>query len=237
MASSDVKTASPIAVPSPSCSRLIPRSTTAILSVGGTMRRAPLSKLTRPTRTPFGTFLRKVRAASCAAARRDGATSVASIDSEVSMASTTTPRLSAVCCATAGLASESDERDEPEQQPDGREVPAPTGPLGGHGVEQVHGREAHDVAPPAQLRHDVGGQQQDRQEQEPEPGGGEEGQGEHQRRLPGARVAPTRWRRRAPTKRTRSTTQSRSVRRTRWWAPAAAIRWATSVRREAAASA
>ena len=192
MASSDVKTASPIAVPSPSCRRPIPRSTTAILSVGGTRRRAPLSKLTRPTRTPFGTFLRKVRAASCAAARRDGATSVASIDSEVSMARTTTPRLSAVCCATAGLASERDERDEPEQQPDGGQVPAPAGPLGGDRVEQGHGREAHDVAPPAQLRHDVRGQQQDRQEQEPEPGGGEEGQGEHQRRLP-----ERGWRRRA----------------------------------------
>ena len=117
MASSDVKTASPIAVPSPSCRRLIPRSTTAILSVGGTRRRAPLSKLTRPTRTPFGTFLRKVRAASCAAARRDGATSVASIDSEVSMASTTTPRLSAVCCATAGLASESESATSPSSSP------------------------------------------------------------------------------------------------------------------------
>ena len=237
MASSDVKTASPIAVPSPSCRRLIPRSTTAILSVGGTMRRAPLSKLDEAD--PHA--LRHVLEEGAGGVLRGGQAGRGHVlglhrQRGVHGEHDDAPLVGGLL-RHRGLGQRERQRDEPEQQPDGREVPAPAGPLGGHGVEQVHGREAHDVAPPAQLRHDVGGQQQDRQEQEPEPGGGEEGQGEHQRRLPGARVAPTRWRRRAPTKRTRSTTQSRSVRRTRWWAPAAAIRWATSVRREAAASA
>ena len=69
--------------------------------------RASESKATTPTATPSGTVSRKSAAAAFAASSRDGATSVACIDSEVSIASTTMRCGSLSSLATAGRATAS----------------------------------------------------------------------------------------------------------------------------------
>jgi hypothetical protein len=81
--------ASPSAVP-PSGSMLpSARRTTSRSSVGGVRTSAAVENRTTPILTFSGTSSTKVRAAAWAASKRFGATSVAIIDSEVSMVRTT----------------------------------------------------------------------------------------------------------------------------------------------------
>ena len=78
--------ASPIAVPSPSFSRLIAARTESRFAVGVTTTWAALEKAMRPTRVPAGTTSMNRVAAALAAAIRLGETSVAFMEAETSTA-------------------------------------------------------------------------------------------------------------------------------------------------------
>ena len=82
-------TASPRAVPSPGRRSAIAAAASARSVVGGRATVARVPNETIPTRNFFGTCARNTVAAACAACSRVGATSFASIERDVSTASTT----------------------------------------------------------------------------------------------------------------------------------------------------
>ena len=84
-----MRTASPIAVPSPGLSSLSAVATRSRSRVGGTATKARLPNATSATLYAFGTLARNAYAALRAASSRVGATSVAVIEREMSTASTT----------------------------------------------------------------------------------------------------------------------------------------------------
>ena len=104
--SSEVASASPVAVPplgfiaSLSASRSAARSVVGLWTAS-----ARLSKTTPPTRTRLGTLPRNASPASSAAVSREGATSVAAIEPEWSMASTIVACSAGTATLTCGRAS------------------------------------------------------------------------------------------------------------------------------------
>ena len=105
MASREEKIASPIAVRSPSSRVSMARLAGSRSWVGSTLTDALPWKATMPMLILSGTLSRKRCAASIAACRRVGLTSSAAMDSEVSMASTTVPRLVGTFWVRCGCAS------------------------------------------------------------------------------------------------------------------------------------
>ena len=71
--------------------------------------------------------------------------------------------------ATAGRATASVAATVPASSTSGGQVTAPTGPVGGHLVEQVERGEAQRVAAPPGLHHEVGNGEDDRQDEQHEP--------------------------------------------------------------------
>src|SRR5918999_5951162 len=86
MACSDVNTASPIAVRLSSCNWSIAAITATRSADGAATTLAAPAKLTTPTLNRTGRFRMNVRAADLAASKRLGATSVAFIDNDTSIA-------------------------------------------------------------------------------------------------------------------------------------------------------
>jgi len=84
--------AAAVAVAPPAVRLLIALSTVDRSAVGDTRTCAVLLNDNNPTFNPGGTAATKFCAAATAAARRDGATSVAAIEPEVSIASMMIPR-------------------------------------------------------------------------------------------------------------------------------------------------
>ena len=80
---------SPSAVPSPVRRAASARFAASRFDVAGSTVEAACANETMPTRYPFGRLSRKRRVVRCATARRLGGTSVATIEREVSIASTT----------------------------------------------------------------------------------------------------------------------------------------------------
>ena len=85
-------------------SALRPRSASSRSAVGGTTTSAWSENETTPTRKPFGRSLTNELAASRAAVIRSGATSVAVIEPELSIARITVASSRATATATCGLA-------------------------------------------------------------------------------------------------------------------------------------
>ncbi len=104
IASSEVNTASPIAVDCSSCSLSIAVFSDSRSSVGGTSTLALPPNATSPRLIRAGIRSTNFFAAVCAATIRDGSTSVASIDSDTSIAITTVARSRGTRTAAAGRA-------------------------------------------------------------------------------------------------------------------------------------
>ncbi len=226
MASSDTKTASPMAVRSPSW-RLSSAWRAASRSLVGSTRTAALPlKLTMPTFMSFGTWSRNSLAASFAAASRvgehvGGLHRQRGVDGEDD---------GGPVGGHLGAALRHGEREhqhaEPEHEGSRRGVALPAGAAGCHRLQQREVGELHRVLRLAQLDGHVAGDEHGHDEEDPEAagrgvgdredGGGCGAHGVFTARGLGARV----WRcRRIPTNRIRSRSQSRSVRSTRWSAP------------------
>ena len=103
-ATSDCSIASPIAVPGPGCAAWSARIAWPWLVVGSTGTDATCEKITTPTRIRAGSAATKLVAASRAATRRDGLTSVASIDFDTSSATMTAPSSRATSTSCTGRA-------------------------------------------------------------------------------------------------------------------------------------
>ena len=98
------KIASPVAVDSDSCSDSTARLTAARSVVGDTSTAAVPANATSPRFTPGVSWSANDFAAACAAARRVGSTSVACIDSDTSITSTTVARLRGTRASAVGPA-------------------------------------------------------------------------------------------------------------------------------------
>ena len=112
------------------------RATAAVLVVGARSWVACPSKPTSPIFTPSGRCRGSVLAAALAASSRFGFTSVACIDSEVSMARITTPFLSVHLVGQRRAGEGEGGGDDAEGEHDGRDVAAPARLVGGDLVEQ-----------------------------------------------------------------------------------------------------
>jgi hypothetical protein len=103
---SAVPSPAPVAVPATGCSVSSARVTASWSFVGVCSVWAESENATRPTRSSSGTVSRKFSAAPRAASSRVGLTSVADIEREMSVTSTTEARSTGTCTVFSGRASE-----------------------------------------------------------------------------------------------------------------------------------
>ncbi len=155
------KIASPVAVDSDSCSESTARLTDARSVVGDTSTAAVPANATSPRFTPGVSWSANDFAAACAAARRVGSTSVACIDSDTSITSTTVARLRGTRASAVGTGQRDREQGQREDQREGGEVPQPPRAVRGDPVEQLQVRERDGVAAAAAQQQQVADGQRD----------------------------------------------------------------------------
>ncbi len=143
--------------------------------LGGTTRLASPLKVTSPTWMPFGTSSTKFLACSSIAARRDGDTSVALIEAEVSSVRMIVARSFAVFIVMAGWANARVRTTSERSVATAGHVPTPGGPLRRDGVEQVDAGEAQHLGVPATLHEHVGDEEGEGREEQDEAPARQEG--------------------------------------------------------------